>query len=40
MERFYALPFDENTAFPIGSTVLVVEYRPPRTVLVMALGDD
>jgi hypothetical protein len=33
-EAFYALPCDDKEEIPIGADVLVIEYRPPRTVLV------
>lgn len=34
-ERFYAYPANEGHTMIVGSSVLVVEYRPPRTVYVV-----
>lgn len=33
-ERFYAYPSEDKMAIEVDATVVVVEYRPPRTVLV------
>jgi hypothetical protein len=33
-EAFYAIPYDGKEEIPIGADALVVEYQPPRTVLV------
>ena len=33
-EAFYATPADAAETIPVGTTVLVVEYHPPRDVIV------
>lgn len=33
-EHFHAYPADKDVALPIGTRVVVVEYHPPRTVIV------
>jgi hypothetical protein len=33
-EAFYAHPYDGKEEIPMGSDALVIEYQPPRTVLV------
>jgi hypothetical protein len=37
VEAFYAAPVNPEETIPVGATVLVVEYRPPRDVLVSRL---
>lgn len=39
-ETFYAYPAKEDEKIPIGSTVLVVAYAPPRTVHVVPWVED
>jgi hypothetical protein len=34
-ERFYAYPSEKDQVMIVGASVLVVEYRPPRTVYVV-----
>jgi hypothetical protein len=33
-EAFYAFPADPDETIPVGTSVMVVEYRPPRDVVV------
>ena len=33
-EHFHAYPVDANAHLPVGTRVVVVEYHPPRTVIV------
>jgi hypothetical protein len=33
-EAFFAYPYDASDTFDIGDRVVVVEYEPPRTVLI------
>jgi hypothetical protein len=35
-EHFHAHPEDAQTVLPVGTRVVVVEYHPPRTVIVAA----
>jgi hypothetical protein len=35
-EHFHAHPVDAQTVLPVGTRVVVVEYHPPRTVIVAA----
>jgi hypothetical protein len=39
-EAFYALPCDGKEEIPVGSKALVIEYRPPRIVLVSKYDRD
>jgi hypothetical protein len=34
VEAFYAMPANTEETIPVGTTVLVVEYHPPRDVRV------
>ena len=36
-EAFYAAPAHPEETIPVGTTVLVVEYHPPRDVIVTRL---
>lgn len=36
-EAFYAHPMQPDEQIPVGASVLVVEYLPPRTVYVSSL---
>jgi hypothetical protein len=33
-EAFHAHAVDDKTTFPVGTRIVVVEYHPPRTVIV------
>ncbi len=33
-EHFHAYPVDKEVDLPVGTRVVVVEYHPPRTVIV------
>ncbi len=33
-EAFHARAADETSTFPVGTRIVVVEYHPPRTVIV------
>ena len=37
-ESFYAYPADGTERIPVGAQVVVLEYEPPRTVIVTRLG--
>ena len=37
-EAFYAYPADGDERIPVGAQVVVLEYEPPRTVVVTRLG--
>jgi hypothetical protein len=39
-EAFYAYPYDGSEQIPVGSQVVVLEYEPPRTVIVTRLGGS
>jgi len=39
IEYFYAYPAEEDVVISPGSTILVVEYRPPRTIIVVPWTD-
>lgn len=36
-ETFYALPYSPGDEIAVGTRVMVAEYEPPRTVLVVAV---
>ncbi len=38
VEAFYAYPADGVEEIPVGAQVVVLEYEPPRTVVVTRLG--
>ena len=37
-EAFYAYPADGTERIPVGAQVVVMDYEPPRTVVVTRLG--
>jgi hypothetical protein len=37
-EAFYAYPADGKERIPVGAQIVVLDYEPPRTVVVTRLG--
>jgi hypothetical protein len=38
MEAFYAYPVDGQEEIPVGAQIVVLDYEPPRTVVVTRLA--